>query len=251
MKELINQENGGDLTISESAAMISMLERAALNPDVDIEKMERLWAMKERMDNKEAEKSFNTAMAKAQSEMGSVSADAANPQTKSRYASYAAIDSAVRPIYTQYGFSLSFDTGQVDGENVLIICHVGHSDGHSRDYKVIMPTDGKGAKGHAVMTKTHASGAAFSYGSRYLLKMIFNISIGDEDVDGNELKQIYADVITDEQVAALRSLISEKGKKETKLVAHLKRGLKIKINAIEQLPKTYYSKVVLLVEKSQ
>ncbi len=48
-----------------------------------------------------------------------------------------------------------------------------------------MPADGKGAKGGDVMTKTHAVGAAKSYGKRYLLKDIFNIAIGEEDTDGN------------------------------------------------------------------
>jgi hypothetical protein len=49
-----------------------------------------------------------------------------------------------------------------------------------------MPADGKGAKGGDVMTKTHAIGAAVTYGKRYLLGMIFNIAVGgDVDDDGN------------------------------------------------------------------
>ena len=48
-----------------------------------------------------------------------------------------------------------------------------------------MPADGKGAKGGDVMTKTHATGAAVSYGMRYLLKMIFNVAVGEDDTDGN------------------------------------------------------------------
>lgn len=32
-----------------------------------------------------------------------------------------------------------------------------------------------------MMTKTHATGAAMSYGMRYLLKMIFNAAIGEAD----------------------------------------------------------------------
>jgi hypothetical protein len=48
-----------------------------------------------------------------------------------------------------------------------------------------MPADGKGAKGGDVMTKTHATGAAVSYGQRYLLKMIFNLAVGEVDDDGN------------------------------------------------------------------
>jgi hypothetical protein len=38
------------------------------------------------------------------------------------------------------------------------------------------------------MTKTHAAGAAMSYGMRYLLKMIFNVAVGEDDRDGNEVE---------------------------------------------------------------
>jgi hypothetical protein len=47
-----------------------------------------------------------------------------------------------------------------------------------------MPTDGKGARGNDVMTKTHATGAAMTYGQRYLFRLIFNLAVG-EDSDGN------------------------------------------------------------------
>jgi hypothetical protein len=49
-----------------------------------------------------------------------------------------------------------------------------------------MPADGKGAKGGDVMTRTHATGSALSYGMRYLLKMIFNVAVGEDDDDGND-----------------------------------------------------------------
>ena len=45
--------------------------------------------------------------------------------------------------------------------------------------------NGKGAKGGDVMTRTHATGAALSYGMRYLLRMIFNVAVGEGDTDGN------------------------------------------------------------------
>ena len=66
-----------------------------------------------------------------------------------------------------------------------VLCYVSHSAGHTRTYQCDMPSDGKGAKGNDVMTKTHAAGSAASYGMRYLLKMIFNIAIGEDDTDGN------------------------------------------------------------------
>lgn len=66
-----------------------------------------------------------------------------------------------------------------------VLCYVSHTAGHTRTYQCDMPADGKGAKGNDVMTKTHAAGSAASYGMRYLLKMIFNIAIGEDEDDGN------------------------------------------------------------------
>src|SRR5215469_12318340 len=60
---------------------------------------------------KSAEMDFNIAMNAVQSELGRIAPDLNNPQTKSKYASYAALDRVIRPIYTKHGFSLSFDSG--------------------------------------------------------------------------------------------------------------------------------------------
>src|SRR5690606_13896380 len=91
-------------------------------------------------------------------------------------------------IYTSNGFALSFGTDPLDVESVVrVTCHVSHVAGFTRKYAIDMPSDGKGAKGNDVMTKTHATGSATQYGMRYLLKMIFNVAIGDEyDDDGNQ-----------------------------------------------------------------
>lgn len=81
----------------EVTTMIQVIERAASNPSVDLDKMERLLEMQERILNRNAEAEFNEAMTRAQSEMGRISADANNPQTRSRYASYGQLDQRPRP----------------------------------------------------------------------------------------------------------------------------------------------------------
>lgn len=172
--------------MNEGATLLQVIQNAAQNPQADIEKMERLMAMYERVEAKRAEAEFSASLSKVQSELRQVATDANNPQTRSRYATYSALDKAARPIYTSHGFSLSFDTGNdAPPDHVRVVCYVGHVGGHSRAYHVDMPADGKGAKGGDVMTKTHAVGAGMSYGMRYLLKMIFNIAIGEDDDDGN------------------------------------------------------------------
>lgn len=167
-----------------STALLAVIERAAANPSVDIDKMERLLAMHERMMARAAEEAWNDAMHACQSETRPIAADANNPQTKSKYAKFSTLDGALRPIYTKHGFSVSYDTGESHlQDHVRIFAYVSKG-AHTRRYQIDMPSDGKGAKGGDVMTKTHATGAANSYGRRYLLGDIFNVVIG-EDVDGN------------------------------------------------------------------
>ena len=165
---------------------VSSFERMAADPNVSVEKLERLVAMQERISARTAETAFNAAMAEAQAKMRPVGADASNPQTHSKYASYEALDRALRPIYTEHGFALSFNTGDAADGYVRVLCDVTHVGGHAKPYRADMPADGKGAKGGDVMTKTHAVGSAMSYGMRYLLKMIFNVAVGEDDDDGNK-----------------------------------------------------------------
>jgi hypothetical protein len=171
--------------VNEAATILSVIQRAAADPQCDIEKMERLMAMHERMQAKTAETDFNAALSRVQSEMGRIAADATNSQTRSQYATYGKLDSALRPKYTKEGFSLSFGTEPAPEGMVGMVCFVSHGGGHTREYRAHVPSDGKGAKGGDVMTKTHAFGSGTSYGMRYLLKMIFNVAIGEEDDDGN------------------------------------------------------------------
>ncbi len=170
---------------NDAASFMQLFARAASDPNIDIDKMERLWAMKERMDAKQAEKEFDDALAACQAEMRPIAADATNPQTRSKYATYAKLDAALRPIYSKHRISISYTTEDSPKEDCIrVVAKVSRS-GHTRLYRIDMPADGKGAKGGDVMTKTHAAGAAMSYASRYLLKAIFNVSVGEEDVDGN------------------------------------------------------------------
>ena len=190
-----NEQAAQNLAIRESglsksvgdAGMLPMIERLAANPDFDVAKLQKLIEMQEHILARNAEQSFNEAMTMAQKEMRPIAADASNPQTRSKYASYAQLDRALRPIYTEHGFGVSYDTADTPlPEHIRVLAYVTHNAGHVRTYRVDMPNDGKGAKGGDVMTKTHATGAAMSYGMRYLLKMIWNVAVGEDDRDGNE-----------------------------------------------------------------
>jgi hypothetical protein len=164
-----------------TAQLLASIIEVAKDPTADIAKVEKLIALHDRMKLAAEEEAFDAAMNAAQAEMGRIATDSNNPQTHSKYASYGAMDRMVRPIYTKHGFSLMFDTGDsADPKAVLVTCRVSRGGCH-RMFKIAMPADGKGARGNDVMTTTHATGSAVSYGRRYLLGMIFNLATGKDD----------------------------------------------------------------------
>ena len=232
------------VALNDSATVLQVIARAAQDPQCDIEKMERLLAMQERIVAKHAESEFNAALNAAQAEISTIAADAENPQTRSRYATYAKLDKVLRPIYTRHGFSLSFDeTDSPKPDHIRVLAILAHRGGHSHTYQKDMPADGKGAKGGDVMTKTHAAGAAASYGMRYLLKGIFNVAIGEEDVDGNEPHDEPR--ISEDQVANLQALIEEVGADKARFFAYLKIG------ALDEIYARNYSSAVKLLESKR
>lgn len=211
----------------------------ALSNNAAIDVIERLAALQEKAQARDDEIAFNEAMNRVQTKIRRIAPDLTNPQTHSEYASYAALDRVLRPIYTEEGLTLSFDTDDCPkADYVRAVCYVSLG-AYTRKYKVDMPADGKGAKGGDVMTKTHATGSAMSYGMRYLLKYIFNVAIGAEDTDGNvsngdvleqcewianagtmeELQKLYknAYVQFNGNTAAQRAVIAAKDKRKKEL----------------------------------
>lgn len=217
-------------------SLLAIIANAAQNPNVDVEKMAKLLAMKREIDAEKAKQAYNRSLKSAQEEMRVVGYNRTNSQTRSSYATLEKIDAAVRPIYTKHGFSLSYDTGDAPEGFVRVLCTVAHEDGHERTYKIDVPSDGKGAKGNDVMTKTHATGSGLSYGRRYLLTAIFNIQTGENDDDGNQAGGIVC--VSDEQASDIRRMIEETG-------ADVKRFCEFyKVDAITSIPANRYEGVM-------
>lgn len=167
---------------SESLSMISVIERAAMNPDVDIDKMERLLEMQERILAREAEREFHAAMAACQAEIEPVVKNRVNDQTRSRYADLEQIDKVIKPILTKHGFSVTYGQDDCPHENhIRIVAVVSHRGGHSIRRHADIPIDNVGMKGTQNKTLTHATGSTFSYGRRYLKCLIFDVPLADDD----------------------------------------------------------------------
>ena len=160
-----------------------IITKVATVKDVDIQKLKELMEIRENYLNRRAEEHWNNQMAVAQGKMGPISKDMSNPQTRSRYTSLAAIDVAIREIYTEFGFSISFDEIPMDKENWIHVRADVANGGFTKHYHRFLPWTEKGIYGKQSSTTTHANMGANTYVRRALLKNIFNLS--EEDDDGN------------------------------------------------------------------
>lgn len=194
--------------VSESAAIMSVIERAARDPNVDIDKMRQLMDMRKELLAQESEMAFNTAMAAAQAEMVPVARDAKNAHTKSTYARIEAIAKAITPIRSKHGFSSSFGTkpSEKEGE-IYVTCQLAHNGGHSKYEEIPVPLDLTGAKGTTNKNPIQALGSSLTYGRRYLTLLMFDIAT--EDDDGNAAGG--TEPISDEQLHTLSDKIEQVG----------------------------------------
>lgn len=190
MNDLVKVEPQDVATVPESSdgkSILSIIARAASDPGVNVDKMERLYAMLKEENARVAEQRFNEAMRKAQSEMPLIKKDAKNPSTNSMFARLETLKKVAVPIINANGFSQSFSQGDgAPAGKIRVLCRVSHIGGHSNTYHLDLSPDDTGSKGLKNKTGIHGEGSTFSYGERYLTKLIFNITIVGEDDDGNQ-----------------------------------------------------------------
>lgn len=185
-----HKETAGQVAapVAGEDAWLSMIERAARDPSVDVSKMERMFEMRERVMKTSAEQAFNASFVAVRAAVGPVIKNKSNDQTRSKYADLFAIADVLDPIMTENGFAATFGTADCPLEHhYRITGTLLHAQGHSKEYHVDVPVDGAGIKGQTNKTATHAFGSTMTYGRRYLKVAMFDISITDND--GNRRRE--------------------------------------------------------------
>ena len=188
---------------SDAAVLMQTISRAATDPNVDAEKMERLWALYEKMDARRAERDFNDALMRAQQAIPAIFKN--KKADKNTYADLEKVNEVIIPITTENGFAMSFGNEDSPMEkHYRVVCFLSHNGGHTRKYHADIPADHSGSK-----NVTQGFGSTISYGRRYLSLMMFNISTTNEDDDGR--KSGGDGNITVEQRDALAKIIEDNG----------------------------------------
>ena len=159
----------------EAISMLSVIARAAADPSVDLDKMERLMQMHERMQAKAAATDYAAALADMQDALPSIG-ERGNAAGRYTYALWEDINSAIKPILKRHGFALSFRTDFSDG--IAVTGVLSHRSGHREETTVKLPADPSGNK-----NAVQAVASSVSYGKRYTAGALLNLTSHGEDDD--------------------------------------------------------------------
>jgi hypothetical protein len=170
---------------AETSFLLRLMERAAVDPAADADRLERISMMYERALSREAERIFAAALIKLQrrlpvlDELGEVM-DAAG-EVLSTYARWEDVVETIRPILHRHGFALTFKPGLSAKGEPLVSGVLRHEAGHKEEAELVLPADVSGGK-----NPVQAVGSSLTYGQRYVAKMLLNLASRrrGEDDDG-------------------------------------------------------------------
>lgn len=204
MSAIVKHEQPSVPAVSESAAIIQVIERAAMNPNVDIDKMERLLQMQERIMERQAKASYMAALAEMQPDLPEIPENGKG-HGNIKYALWEDINEMIKPVLGNHGFSLSFRTGQADGK-IIVTGVLSHRDGHSEETTMHLPTDTSGSK-----NAVQAVGSSTSYGKRYTAQALLNLTSRGDDDDGQAAgaKADNDPTVTEAQTKIIQELIEQ------------------------------------------
>jgi hypothetical protein len=172
MSNVAKVEPRQDIAIPQdtSVAMFSMIERAARDPAVDIDKLERLMLMQERAIARQAKADYDAAMATMQPELPSIG-ERGKVTGRYTYAKWEDINQVIKPVLAKHGFALTFRADTSDGIKV--------TGGHREETEMTLPADPSGNK-----PAVQAVASSVSYGKRYTAGALLNLTSHGEDDDG-------------------------------------------------------------------
>lgn len=172
-------------TTAMAVTAVSAFERMAADPNVSVDKLERLIAMQERINAHEARAAFNIAFTALQAELPEITEKGQikgkNGDIRSTYAKLEDVQAAIKPLLKQHQFSIRHRTEWPDEKpNIIrIVGILSHAQGHSEESAFEAPMDKSEFR-----TDIQSMGSTVSYGRRYTTLDLLNITTRGADKDG-------------------------------------------------------------------
>jgi hypothetical protein len=204
---------------------LALIERLALDLSTDVEKLESMIGMYERLQAREAELAYNAAKGRILKKLAGIKIvknrsahceiEKGKPQKGAyeafKYAPLEEIDKHLRPLLAEEDMDLSYSDEPLEGGGILIRGRLKHLPcGHYEDSFMPAPLDTTGGK-----SEVQAVGSTNSFLRRYVACNIFNIVVVGDDDDGT------GGTIDDTQTKTIVELI-KKAKAGPKFLKYMK-----------------------------
>jgi hypothetical protein len=178
-----------------SSTVLEWIERVALDPRAEVEKLDRIMAMYEGMKVKEAELAYNAAKGRILKKLAGIKfvknrpalyeIEKGKPQKGTyeafKYAPLEEIDKHLRPLLLEEAMDLSYSDEPRERGWIVIRGRLKHlPGGHFEDSFMPAPLDTSGDK-----STVQGVGSTNSYLRRYIACNIFNIVVVGDDDGGN------------------------------------------------------------------
>ena len=212
----IAKTNNTELVAASPAPKLSMIQTvmaAAMNPDLDPDRIKAFLDMAREMDQDEKRQQFNAAFAAAHSQIsaihiaknGEIIYPGKNngPASVIKFVKHDDISRVIKPILAEHGLTATYSSEiLVTPPKAVTVMTIIHTNGHSREWRSIpMPlVDSGGGK-----NDVQGSGSISTYGRRYVTIAAFDIVAEDADDDGN--KGSLQRAITQEQADGIRDIL--------------------------------------------
>jgi hypothetical protein len=262
-QQLTTTSKDAELVAVAPAAKPSMIQAvmaAAMNPDLDPDRIKAFLDMAREMDQDEKKQQFNAAFAAAHAQISSIHI-AKNgeiiypgknngPASVIKFIKHDDISRVIKPILAEHGLTATYSSEiLVTPPKAVTVMTIIHSNGHSREWRSIpMPlVDSGGGK-----NDVQGSGSISTYGRRYVTIAAFDIVAEDADDDGN--KGRLSQAITQEQADGIRDILNalEQHQKGSATAFNRWINQQFKVESVDQLLQgDQYEEVIYKLDTKQ
>jgi len=231
----------GELT--QETVLLQVIARAAQDRSIDLDRMERLLGMQERLSAQRAEREFIDAMARFKESAPDIIKDKSVGYTNRDgtftgycHATLGAVCAAAIGGLAKVGISHRWDVEQSPDGTVRVTCVLAHVGGHHTSTWLSGAPDDSGKK-----NSIQQVASTITYLQRYTLLAATGLATREQDDDGARASSGF-EPVSEEQVANIRALMTEVAANEGKLLLYLK------VESLEDIPAKEYSAVIKLLE---
>ena len=212
--------------------------------ELEIDKVERLFALAREMQADGARREFAEAFNAVQLEMEPVRKLGWNGHTKSHFARQEEVAQMLDPIILSNGFSRSMSSTDSPTDGLMrFVLLLRHNGGHEERHHLDAPNDSVGAKGAGNKTALHGMASSYTYCERHLLCKVFGVQVVSDD-DGNAAAGVGpgSEKISESQADDLETMMSDVNANQARFVKHFK------VDAVRDLPVSRLKEAVALLE---